>query len=89
MNSTTPAWTHEEGIAFECAREVITDVMGILSSEIAREVDPQIAESKRKQRSALFQEREALRVSDQKTIARVRQVYGKTVRKHLNSFCDS
>ena len=30
-------WTQEQAVAFECARECITDMMGICSAKIAEE----------------------------------------------------
>ena len=30
-------WTQEQAVAFECARECITDMMGICSTKIAEE----------------------------------------------------
>ena len=34
---TNPKWTQDEAVAFECARECITDLMGICSTAIADE----------------------------------------------------
>lgn len=81
MNS----WTQEQAIAFECAREAITDLMAIQTRQIAEEsgaAQPnavRVAEL-RAVRARLAQERADLLVSDQAQIARIRTEYGAQVR---------
>lgn len=78
-------WTQSEAVAFECAREVITDMHAILTGQIADEASkaaPDTARlaSLRAERSRLFQERAGLRVKDHEKVARVRAEYGAMVR---------
>lgn len=80
-----PKWSQGEAIAFECAREVISDLNAILTGEIAEESDkpsPDVARiaSLRAERSRLFQERANLHVHDYEEIARIRAKYGAKVR---------
>lgn len=80
-----PAWTHEEGVQFECAREVITDLMGILSAQIATTTAPDALAALRARRSALAQERARLKVADHDDIARIREGYGRIVHEYIAS----
>ena len=78
-------WTQDEAIAFECAREVITDLMAIQTGQIAEEAHKSIPnvdrlESLRLERSRLAQERATLHVQDLADIARIRTEYGAIVR---------
>ena len=78
-------WTQDEAIAYECAREVISDVNAILSSEIAEESakaspDATRIEQLGAERSRHFQERASLRIHDHDEIARIRTEYGARVR---------
>lgn len=78
-------WTQDEAIAFECAREVITDMMAIKTGQIAQEGDKAAPDADRlanlrAERSRLAQERAALHVDDLATVARVRAKYGAIVR---------
>lgn len=78
-------WTQDESIAFECAREVITEMMAICTSQISDESskatpDADRREQLRIERSKLFRERAALHVADQSGIARIRTNYGAIVR---------
>jgi len=78
-------WTQEEAIAFECAREVISDWMAIKTGEIYAESEKEVPDQKliedlRKERSKLFEERAKLRLKDHTTIQRVRNQYGVLVR---------
>lgn len=80
-----PQWTQDEAIAFECAREVITDMMAIQTGQMAeegRKAAPDIDSlaSLRAERSRLFQEREALHIDNPAGIARIRAEYGAFVR---------
>ena len=78
-------WTQEEAVAFECAREVITDLMAIHTGQIAEEsgkLAPDAARLAvlRAERSRLAQERAGLHVGDHSDVARVRAEYGAMVR---------
>lgn len=78
-------WTQEEAVAFECAREVITDMMAIQTRRIvaeARKPQPNAARlaSLRAERSRLARERASLHVQDHVDIARIRSSYGEIVR---------
>lgn len=78
-------WTQDEAIAFECAREVITDMMAIQTGQIAEESskaapDADRLASLRAERSRLAQERAALHVNDLAAVAGVRAKYGAIVR---------
>ena len=79
------SWTQDEAIAYECAREVVTDVIGIHSGQIAEEENkpqPDAARIKAVEAECLriFQERRALRVEDGAEVARIRTEYGAVVR---------
>lgn len=77
-------WTQSEAIAFECAREVIGDLMAIQTGQIAEEaeqesLDAERIDSLRAERSRLFKERAGLHVHDHAEIARIRSEYGEKV----------
>jgi hypothetical protein len=79
-------WTQEEAIAFECAREVITDMMAICSADIDEEECKHSPDLERlalleTELARLADERAALTVSDQDEVARVRKEYGAKVRQ--------
>jgi hypothetical protein len=78
-------WTQSEAIAFECAREVITDLQAILTGQIVEESskehpDAKYIEHLRAERSRLFRERAQLHVKDHAEVARIRAEYGARVR---------
>ena len=78
-------WTQTEAVAYECAREVITDLMAIQTGQIAEESSkphPDAARiaDLRAERSRLFRERADLRVNDSAEVARIRAEYGALVR---------
>jgi hypothetical protein len=80
-------WTQEEAIAFEAARECITDVMAMYSAELADAkkalpVDSDRVEAIRARLTTLSHERDGLRGSDNENIIRVLGVYGAMVREH-------
>lgn len=84
-NATVAKWTQNEAVAFECAREVMTDMHAILTEQIFEESgknspNAERLASLRAERSRLLQERAALRVKDHAEIARVRAQYGAMVR---------
>ncbi len=80
-----PKWSQGEAIAFECARDAITDMHAILTRQIVEETGKEQPDNQRlasllAERSRLFQERAALHVKDHAEIARVRAEYGGRVR---------
>lgn len=75
----------EEAVAFECARECISDMMAIYTGRIAEEEakpqpDRQHIEVMRTERSRLSRERAELRLHDRAHVARVMDEYGAAVR---------
>ena len=85
LTSKYPLWTQEESVAYECAREVITDLSSICTSRIYGELDKKtpdhgLVASLRARRTRLFNERRGLMVENQEEIARVRKEYGAEVR---------
>ena len=80
-----PLWTQEEAIAYECAREVITDLSSICTSRIYSELAKQIPDhdlvaSLKARRTNLFNERRDLKIGNQDEIARLRKEYGSEIR---------
>lgn len=89
---TKPLWTQEQAIAFESARECITDLAGIytgLIEDTRRQAFPDEVriQSLRARRSALTQERAELRFKDGERIAEVRQGYGEQIKVFRASCC--
>lgn len=91
--AASPAWSQEEAIAFECARECITHLMAFYTAEIhAEETQPNRDEhrlsSLRAERTQLASEGHALHLSDNEAIARIRKEYGALIRSrgagHIN-----
>jgi hypothetical protein len=75
--STSPKWTQDEAINYECARECITDLMGIFSTAIDDEEtssspDQSKIDDMLKSRTSLAHERMALRLEDHDRIAEIR-----------------
>lgn len=80
-----PSWTQDEAVAFEAARECITDLIAIRTGEIHTEQDkpnPDAAllATLEAERTRLHQERAALKVADHAQVAHIRSVYGSMVR---------
>lgn len=80
-------WTQDQAIAFECARECITDLMGICSTAIADEEAMPARNSGRiqeleKELARLAAERSALTITDQQKIELIRREYGAQVRAY-------
>lgn len=78
-------WTQDQAIAFECAREVITDMMAICTGRITEEAAKEVPDADhlvglRAYRSKLAQERGAFHVTDDAVVARIRTEYGAVVR---------
>lgn len=80
---TPPACSQADAIAFEAARECLTDVMAIVSAELdAPDVSADRAQFLTQQLAALHRERAALAVGDRERVAAVRQSYGQQVRAY-------
>lgn len=78
-------WTQEQSINFECAREVINDLMAICSNEIYVEehkVEPNNDKIDRLEAELirLKREKSALSVNDDAAVAEVRSKYSPLVR---------
>jgi hypothetical protein len=81
-------WTEDEAIAFECARETITDMMAICSRKIAQEQEKLEPDNEHlalleAELARLAGERAALHGLDHVEIARIRAYYGAITRAHL------
>lgn len=81
LSPTPPAWSQADAIAFEAARECLTDVMAIVSAELAV---PGLTAERERELSAEFvrlhEERARLAVGDRERVAAIRSAYGKQVR---------
>jgi len=78
-------WTQDQAIAFECAREVITDMMAIQTALIVTETekinpDLEYLIDLRTKRSKLAIERSGLHVDEEGKINQIRGQYGAIVR---------
>ena len=78
-------WTQDEAIAFECAREAITDLMAIYTRRIADESESSVPDAGRvaeweAARDKLADERAGLHVEHHAEIARIRSEYGQIIR---------
>ena len=83
-------WTQEQAVAFECARECITDMMGIYSTKIAEEegkTDPDraVLTELENELTRLARERSSLTITDDERIATVRRQYGEVIRRFRDS----
>lgn len=80
-------WTQDQAVAFECARECITDMMGICSAKISDEEGRAAPDSVRlalleQELSELAQERAALTIHDDDRVAKIRSEYGSKIRQY-------
>ena len=78
-------WTQDEAIDFECAREVITDLRAILTTQIYEENNKEQPDAAKLEQlyaesSRLFRERANLHVTDHENVKRVLDRYGAQVR---------
>ena len=78
-------WTQEQSINFECAREVITDLISIYTAKIyiekkKPEPDLKLIESYSTEQTRLRRERTALNLLDDSAVALVRSKYSPVVR---------
>jgi len=85
-----PKWTQDEAIAFECARERITDLMGIYHTAIADEEEKPTPNREKIARyesitMKLARERANLSVTDHEKIADIRREYGACIRSYRDS----
>lgn len=83
----TPKWTQEQAIALECARECMTDLMGICSTGIAEEEakpSPNLEKiaSLEASLTQLAQERASLTITDHDRIAAIRIECGARIRAY-------
>lgn len=79
-------WTQEQAIAFETARECITDMMAICTGKLAHEREKAVPDASvivalLAERTLLAQERTRLRVADDAGVSRINEVYGQVVRQ--------
>ena len=83
MLNSIPKWTQDQAIAFECAREILTHVIGIYTAEITeatkKALSPSAIERLEVKLEAVIQERNNLRVTDDVTIERVCRDYGEEI----------
>jgi hypothetical protein len=80
-----PAWTQDEAVAYECARECIVHLMAILTGDISQLEGESAGGTRRREllsgeRSRLAAELRQLQLKDQQSIARIRQEYGTIIR---------
>ncbi len=78
-------WTQDEAIAFECARECISDMIAMrteLMYEEKAKPSPNVEyiATLERESTTLWRERAALSVSSHADIARIRTVYGAQIR---------
>jgi hypothetical protein len=83
----TEKWTHDQAVAFEAARDCITDMMGICSAKLAEEEAKTPIDDKRLselecQLADLARERSNLTVYDDLAVAQIRTRYGAMVRAY-------
>lgn len=85
MISRIPKWSSEEALNFENAKDTITDLMSIITSEINKESDVIKVRALRKQRFSLSMERASLRLQNHEHVAKVNQKYAETVQTSFES----
>lgn len=78
---TATGWTAEQGVAFECAREYMVELIAIQSKLLARErakppPDADTISRLQQEQARLADERSALKVQDSIAIDRIRKEYG-------------
>ena len=82
-----PKWTQDQAVAFEAARECLTDMMGIYSATIAAEEACTLPNATRlaeleAELDSLAAERASLRLHDEDRVAAVRETFGPRIRDH-------
>ncbi|SEB25431.1 hypothetical protein [Variovorax sp. YR216] len=83
-------WTQKQAIDYECARECITALIGVYTSELdeqeARPDPDAVAIAALNETiTRLFNERRDLRLTDDEEVARVNSVYGSMVRSAMEA----
>jgi hypothetical protein len=78
-------WTQDEAIAYQCARDCITDLRAIYTAEIydeERKAAPDKAriDALSVEQARLYRERKDLEVKDATAIERIRREYGALIR---------
>lgn len=93
---TIHRWTQEQGIAYESARECLTDLMAMCTGELAEEEaraqpDGVRIEALERELFALGEERQGLGVHDAERIAEIRIEYGAWIagRRGVRACCES
>jgi len=83
-NEPRPQRTQDEAIAFECARECITHLIGIITDELHNRTpnEARIA-ALEAERSSLFREQQNLYKATLADVARINTKYGAFVRAHM------
>lgn len=81
-----PRWSQEEAIAFECAREYLSDIMGLYSHKLSDEETRDLPSEDRitwlrAEIARLGELRSQLRVKDHSMVAQVRSAYGELWRR--------
>ena len=76
-----PKWTQDEAVAFECAREAISDRIAILTGQIGEERAKPVPDSARikvleEAMSGFIREQRGVHVHETAKIARIRAEYG-------------
>lgn len=84
---TKPLWTQNEAIAYECARDCITDLIGIYCAEIADEEESEKPDLDKiakleNEMARLARERASLTLTDHDRIAAIRKEYGALFRAY-------
>ncbi len=88
MNTKLEQWTYQEGLDFECARELITDAMGICTANLSEEMhksspNKQTIEANHLERIRLNRLRNSFHVSDVQKIKQVLTEFGPIIRANL------
>ena len=85
-----PAWTQDESINYECARDCIVHLMAICTDEMHDEATTVVRyDALLAKRSRLYAEMHVLEVHDHAEIAPICQDYGQRVRWHVKHGKDS
>lgn len=80
-----PEWSAEAGVAFECAREYVSELIAIQSRLLALEKakhapDASAISRLQQEQRQLSEERASLKVQDKEAVSRIRQEYGARIR---------
>jgi hypothetical protein len=88
MPTTSVRWCHEQGMAYECAKECLTHLMALCSERVAAEGIQPDADEKRVQALeadllAMGCERRELGLFEAEHIAEIRREYGGWIAAHV------